>query len=569
MAGLLAMPYNGGKKMPSESARLTPVQYAALKALLSDQYWRLNNLYWIVNKDGSLVRFRLNWAQDELYRTHHTRNNILKVRQLGISTFIALLILDNSLFKRNHVSAIVDRTLPDASEKLSKIKFAFNHLDYLPENPTQQDIELAEIGALIKAEHTRSSGQKPYEPIGEANAKFLNGSKIRIGATVRGGTCHLLHVSELASIARSNPRRATEILTGTKETVGNKCLIFFESTHEGGRAGVNYEQIELAMSKIGQELTPLDSKFYFFPWWKHPDYKLEGYKPKPTAEQTKYFAGLEKELNITLTDAQKVWYIGKAADLKSFVRQEYPSTPAEALNPIMEGTIFASQLVTLAERGHLQAYFEPVAHRPIYTTWDLGVNDFMSIWWIQPNGQGKWLVLANYTANGLDIDHYIGVLREYDAKLGRCAKCVLPHDGNRHDIYMNTYDSALRKAGYQVTLVPVTKNKWMSIENTRELLRHCIIHARCSERTVVDGVRYLAGVDALKDYRLKPPGPGGSESREPLHDESSHASDSMRTFADAVFRGLIAAETGWGSPKDNPFARRRGGQSDYVKNMLN
>lgn len=554
--------------MTTESSKLSTAQYGALKKLLSNRYWRLNNLYWIVNKDGSTVRFRMNWAQEELWRNQHTRNNILKVRQLGISTFIAMLILDCSLFCSNHISAIVDRTLPDAAEKLGKIKFAFQHLDYLPEEPTTEDVERARIGALIKAEHTRSNGEKPYEPIGEEQAKFLNGSKIRIGATVRGGTCHLLHVSELASIARSNPKRATEILTGTKETVGNKCRIFFESTHEGGRAGVNYEQVELAMSKIGQELTPLDSKFFFFPWWKHPEYKLEGYKPKPTAEQVKYFAGLEKELGITLSDAQKVWYIGKAADLKSFVRQEYPSTPAEALNPIMEGTIFASQLVTLAERGHLQAYFEPMPHRPVYTTWDLGINDFMSIWWMQPNGQGKWLVLANYTANALPIDHYIGVLRERDVTYGRCAKCVLPHDGTRHDIYLNSYDSALRKAGYQTVLVPRTNNKWMSIENTRELLRHCIIHARCSEPTVVDGVKYLAGVDALKDYRLKPPGPGGSESREPLHDESSHASDAMRTFADAVFRGLVAGESGWGSPKENPFVRRRGGQSDYVRSML-
>lgn len=550
------------------SASLSSAQYAALKQLLSDQKWRLNNLYWIVNKDGSLQRFKLNWAQLDLYENQHTRNNILKVRQLGISTFVAMLILDCSLFRSNHHSAIVDRTLPDASEKLAKIRTAFNHLDYLPANPTPADIELAEIGKLIKSEHTRSSGEKPYEPIGETKAKFLNGSKIRIGTTVRGGTCQLLHVSELGSIARSNPRRATEILTGTKESIGNKCRIYFESTHEGGRQGVNYEQIELAMSKIGQELTPLDSKFFFFPWFRHPDYQIPGFTPKPTAEQSKYFSTLERELGIKLSDAQKVWYISKATDLKSFVRQEYPSTPAEALNPIMEGTIFASQLITLAERGHLQAYFDPQPYRPIYTTWDLGVNDFMSIWWLQPTGQGKWLVLANYTANKLPIDHYIGILREMDTIYGRCARCVIPHDGSRHDIHLDTYDAALRRAGYTTIMVPRTQNKWMSIENTRELLNHCIFHARCSEPTNVDGIRYMAGIDALKDYRLRPPGPSGSESREPLHDQSSHASDALRTFADAVFRGFIAAETGWDNKSDSS-ARRRGGQSNYVRNMLN
>ena len=555
------------KGSQASSARLSTAQYAALKRLLSDQYWRLNHLYWIVDKDGAMQRFRMNWAQEELYRNQHTRNNILKVRQLGISTFVAMLILDCSLFKKNHASAVVDRTMPDACEKLAKMRFAFNHLDYLPENANEMEQELAEIGKMIKHKHAPLQGKKEYEPIGQEKADFLNGSKIRIGATLRGGTCHLLHVSELASIARNFPRRATEILTGTKETVGKNCRIFFESTHEGGRYGVNYEQVMLAMSKIGQELTPMDSKFFFFPWYKHPDYVMEGFKPRPTAELSKYFDELEKRLDIKLSDAQKVWYIGKATDLKAFVRQEYPSTPEEALNPIMEGTIFASQLITLAERGHLQAYFEPAAHRPIYTAWDLGTNDYTSIWWVQPNGHGKWLVLANYTANNLALDYYIGVLREMDVKLGRCAKCILPHDGTRHDMYLNTYAGEFQKAGYSTTLVPRTQNKWMSIEHTRELLTHCIFHARCSEETNVDGVRYIAGVDALKDYRVRPPGPGGSESREPLHDITSHASDAMRTFADAVQRGLVAAETGWGPAKHE--ARRKNGQSDYVRNLLN
>ena len=37
-------------------------------AQFADPAWRLNNLYWIVNKDGKRVRFQFNWAQAELYR---------------------------------------------------------------------------------------------------------------------------------------------------------------------------------------------------------------------------------------------------------------------------------------------------------------------------------------------------------------------------------------------------------------------------------------------------------------------------------------------------------------------
>ena len=37
-----------------------------LRGQLSDPRWRLNNLYWITNKEGSRIQFKLNWAQESL-----------------------------------------------------------------------------------------------------------------------------------------------------------------------------------------------------------------------------------------------------------------------------------------------------------------------------------------------------------------------------------------------------------------------------------------------------------------------------------------------------------------------
>lgn len=36
--------------------------------LLNDPYWRLNHLYYIIDKTGSKELFKLNWAQERLYR---------------------------------------------------------------------------------------------------------------------------------------------------------------------------------------------------------------------------------------------------------------------------------------------------------------------------------------------------------------------------------------------------------------------------------------------------------------------------------------------------------------------
>jgi len=58
--------------------------------LLSDKKWRMSNLYYIKDKSGQKILFEPNWAQLELLKPHYL-NIILKARQLGVTTFHALL----------------------------------------------------------------------------------------------------------------------------------------------------------------------------------------------------------------------------------------------------------------------------------------------------------------------------------------------------------------------------------------------------------------------------------------------------------------------------------------------
>lgn len=96
---------------------LTNEQFEEVAALLADRWWRLCHLYWIVDVDGRVVRFVPNWAQQELYDHLHHRNDVLKVRQLGISTFVAILELDACLFTANITCGVIDRSLPEAKEE--------------------------------------------------------------------------------------------------------------------------------------------------------------------------------------------------------------------------------------------------------------------------------------------------------------------------------------------------------------------------------------------------------------------------------------------------------------------
>ena len=98
-----------------------------------------------------------------------------------------------------------------------------------------------------------------------------------------------------------------------------------------------------------------------------------------------------------------------------------------------------------------------------------------------------------------------------------------------------------------------TSDVWASIDSTRSLLRHAVIHARCSQNTMLPDMKegYISGVDALANYKMAPPGKNGTVRNEPLHDVCSHACDSLRTFADAWAAGLIAKETGWRYEEDD------------------
>lgn len=198
-----------------------------LEEMLADEFWRLNHLYWIETKTGELVRFRMNWAQLAFWKEFWYRDDILKSRQLGLSTYVAMLMLDYCLFRPRFKAGIIDKALPDAQEKLRKIRLAYEMLDYVPEDgATEEDEALAAIGAAIK--------RRCRARFKEESAVFGNGSRIRVALSMRGGTLQMLHVSELAHVANTRPKDASEIVTGAINTVASGCIVIRETTHEGG-----------------------------------------------------------------------------------------------------------------------------------------------------------------------------------------------------------------------------------------------------------------------------------------------------------------------------------------------
>lgn len=513
----------------------------SLRGRLDNPLWRLQHLYWIENKAGRMQRFRMNPAQKRLHHGLWYRNAVLKARQLGISTYVALLMLDRCLFTPNFHAGIIDKTLPDAEQKLEKLRFAWEHLDYVPPGADATEQALACLGAMLK-ERTGLCKSGVWKPVSDARTRlcFGNGSDVRLGTTLRGGTLQLLHVSELAHVSVHAPWRAREIRSGAINTVASDGMIILESTHEGGRYGVNYEMMIQAMENRSKaELLPLDFRFFFFSWFDNPDYSLQGRAGWSDAAAA-YFEKLGQQGTL-LSDGQKLWYSRMERTMGSAMRQEYPSSPEEAFCMGNDAAIYGVQLSSLREKGRVGAEFDYKEGEPLYTAWDLGLSDHTAIWLIQHyGGQVYWL--NYYAANQLPLEHYAGKIQQWEHAYGTIDAHFLPHDAAHRDPHGHSYVESLAMQGiHAVRVVPRTPDVWRGINALRGLLERSWFHRdTLTPLTNLRGEKEPSGFSCLEMYRSAPAGASGSVRDAPLHDASSHSADAARMFAEALAHGMVS-----------------------------
>lgn len=524
--------------------------------------WRLNHLYWIQDKDGGVIRFKMNWAQQELFDNLWTRNAVLKVRQLGISTLVALMGLDCCLFRSGFEMGIIDKTLEDAKGKLRKMKQAYDWMLYPPTRPAGDHVEdEGDRDAIEKFAKAMARGSSDPEAraakFTKQSANFVNGSQVKIGISLRGSTMHLLHVSELASVAHNFPKRAEDIISGGMNTVGKDNVIISESTHEGGKYGEHYRIIKQAMENQGKELDKLDFAFYFFPWYRQEEYSLPESKTD-TDELIDYWNELEAK-GIELTDAQKRWYYSMWKTMGPAMKREYPSTAEEALANQISGAIFGEQVERLRAAGMIGVEFEADSMHPIYTSWDLGMGDYTAIWLIQPGGDGKYYVLDYYCANRMGLDFYFAKVMEWERKYQPVTRHFLPFDAESQTSRVSTVTAAqyFAQAQFPYAIVPRPTDKWYGIYAARDLLPRCVFHERCSHSIVLDTNEYMSGIDALEGYKTGGVSSNGTERSEPVHDACSHGADAFRYFAQAVAGGMVGREDVRRRETGNPVLQAR------------
>lgn len=481
---------------------MSSIIYDDMKRNLSNRFWRLNNLYKIIDKKGDSVRFTLNPEQTKFVSEMHTRNSILKARQLGFTTFSCMFGLDLCLFNSNTSVGIIAQTMDDVKKIFrNKVLYAYKNLP-----PSLRAV----TGLEAQAE----------------NAQELllgNNSSIAVGLSFRSGTLHFLHVSELGKIAARFPQRAEEVQTGALPTVPTDGIVVFESTAEGD-SGLFYDTCDVAQRKqrMNEPLSSLDFKFHFFPWYERADYVLPAHTVRLTPEQDSYFFKMEQELSYKFSPEQKAWYAVMSNSLGEKVKREYPTTPKEAFEQSIEGAYYSKYMVQAEAQGRVCN----VPHEPllkVYTSWDLGVSDTTAIWFFQYSPSGERRYINFYENSGEGLEHYAKVLEEYADKYGyRYADHIAPHDIRVREIG-NKAKSRLESAlelGIKFIVCPSVSIA-DGIQSVRNILPSCWF----------DKANCAAGLKALRHYRKKWNDERGCFESQPLHDWASNGSDSFRYSA--------------------------------------
>ena len=443
----------------------------------------------------------MNWAQKELYDNLHNFGIVLKARQLGITTFFSIYFLDKVLWGKNQQAGIIAHTADDASHIFrDKLKYAFDQL-----HPS--------LRALFK-----TVGDSAKE------LAFSHGSIIRVGTSLRSSTLQYLHISEFGKICSKYPEKAREIVTGSLNTVHSGQSVFIESTAEG-KEGYFYDMCEKAKNK--KDFTALDFKFFFFPWWRHPEYTI-GVRVDIPSQLEEYFAKLYNQ-GIRLTDPQKWWYTKKYEIQQEDMLREYPSYPDEAFQASQEGNWYAIQMKELWETGHITRVSYDSA-LPVYTAWDLGQADYTAIWFFQITRPGDINVIDYFQGRDKPLAQLSIILQ---SKKYNYSTYLLPHDANARDRAGITFVSQARAYGWNC-LVLEQHGLRDGINLVRNTLGKCWF----------DQHKCHIGLQTLENYKKKWSPIIGGWSSEPLHDEYSHGADAFRTLAAGLsflssgFKGL-------------------------------
>jgi hypothetical protein len=303
---------------------LTGIEYE--RTIFSPR-WYMENMLYIVDKNGNLIKFKLNKEQRALLRHIEfclgngipVRMIILKARQIGLTTFCVGFGYWHTSMNKNKNYGIVAHRLDSAQSIFEKTKIFYNNI---PRELRPQTTQFSSEGIKFdKKDGTGINSRIQFATVSEG--------------VFRGQTLSYLHLSECA-FWDGNVQAIENSLSPTV-ALAPGTIIIRESTANG------YNQFKEDWDRAvrgDSDYTP-----FFFGWQDHEEYQLPA--PKGFGET---LTDKEKKLKekFKLTDDQLYWRRRTIAnDYKGnemWFEQEYPMTPEEAF--VASGTsVFGNETI--------------------------------------------------------------------------------------------------------------------------------------------------------------------------------------------------------------------------------
>lgn len=495
---------------------------------LADPMWRLSHLYKIIVKDddddeGLILQFKPNRAQRRFLSRLHHRNIILKARQLGFTTLIAIAWLDHALFNANARCGIIAHDRESAKIIFrDKVKFAYDNLP--PELLAVMPLDVCNADELLFAH---------------------NNSSVRVATSMRSGTIHRLHISEFGKVCAKYPDKAVEIVTGSLPAVPLSGITVIESTAEG-QEGAFHSMTRKAQKaqQLGAELSIRDYRLHFFPWWEEDAYCLDAIETaKVMLSETDraYFHQIESVIGRELTPGQRAWYVStRDSELEGKPErmwQEYPSTVDEAFQVSKEGVYYAKELANARKSNRVLKI--PVVDAPVDTFWDIGRRDHTAIWFMQKVGmQTRWI--RYHEASGEKLSYFIKYLQDTGYIFGNH---YLPHDA-AHKRLSDTNKSTQEMLedlapGWSFEIVPRIDNELDGIAMVRKHFGEWYFDIEdCAE-----------GLVRLDNFKKSWNKQLGAWRPTPADDDNCHGADAIRQYAQALEAGIYIGAARAAKPK--------------------
>ena len=206
-------------------------------------------------------------------------------------------------------------------------------------------------------------------------------------------------------------------------------------------------------------------------------------------------------------------------------RQEFECS----FDAAVEGSYYGTMLNELEEKKHMQEIPREELSRT-FTAWDLGMGDSTSIWVAQLVGTEVRLI-DYYENHGVGLDHYVKWIKDNDYSK---AEHILPHDVRVRELGTGKSRlEMLEDSGLEVKIAP-RMGLDDGIQAVRRLLPRCWFNVPQVQN----------GLNCLRNYRRDYDEKRKIFYERPLHDWSSHGSDSFRYLA----LGLDEGHSTWSKP---------------------